>query len=193
VYAAVITSTALPLVPTPSDSITAFHDLTSPVGSPVAAERSVRTRLAAILALHALGGLDAGAGDYRWFDPQFGWEAEHDHARRVVARVRTAPAEDWLPPREFLLSESAAYTLTADQWRKRAEEYRGRAEFEGHQADELLTWARHFEEVAGGYSDHACRLARWSGGSWQCPRRVACVEAREWMGERNYARREWPE
>ena len=85
---AVLTAAFLTLAPSPYDILTAHADLTAPAGSPVAADRTPRTRVAALLVLHQLGGVDADAGEYRWFAAELGWGAEHDHARRVLARVR---------------------------------------------------------------------------------------------------------
>lgn len=189
---ALVTAAAVSVAPTPLDLLTASADLHAPTGASPLAERSPRARVAALLALHQLGGLDAGAADARWFHAELGWEGEHDCARRVVAAVRAAPVEDWLPPREWFAAESAAYYATAERWRKRAADYRERVEFEGHQAEALLAWARHFDAGAEAYSAAGCRYNGWAGTSWQRPRRVVLAEAREWLGEKAWERRAWP-
>mgnify|MGYP006921327168 CR=1 FL=1 len=145
------------------------HSTNRPVyeGAPPAVERSPRARVAAVLALHALGGLDAGSPDYRWFGPQLGWEAEHDCARRVALAARgAADLPDWLPPPAWFAAEAAAYTTAAGRWRRQAEVYRERIPWEIDREESLHAWARHFDAVADAHAEHACRLARWAGGSW---------------------------
>ncbi|MFO0801451.1 MAG: hypothetical protein U0804_28635, partial [Gemmataceae bacterium] len=102
------------------------------------------------------------------------------------------PVEDWLPPREWFAAESAAYYATAERWRRRASDYRERAEWENDREESLLEWARHFDAGAEAYSEMACRYNGWAGTSWQRPRRVVLAEAREWLGAERWERREWP-
>lgn len=189
---AIVAATVLSIEPSTHDTLTAFADLSAEPGTPVAAERSPRARLAALAALHALGGLDAGAPDFRWFSPTLGWESEIDHARRIVAQARTAPTLDWLPTRDHLAAEASAYSATAAAWRSRAAEYRARCEWEADREESLTAWAAHFEREAARYADHACRLYGWAGTSWQRPRRVVLAEEREWMGPARWDAREWP-
>lgn len=192
---AVVTAAFLTLAPSPYDLLTAHADLTAPVGSPVAADRTPRARVAALLVLHQLGGLDADAGEYRWFAAELGWGHEHDHARRVLARVRECPtlAEGaWVPPASWFAAEAAAYSATAAAWRRRAEDYRAREAWEADRAADLSAWAAHFEAVAAWYESHACRLSGWAGGSWTRPRRVVIGEVREFVGPAAWASRRWP-
>lgn len=190
---AVVIAAVLSVVPTPADSLTAFADLLAPVGTPPAADASPRSRLAAVTALHQLGGLDAGAPDFRWFAAGIGWQTETDHARRVVARARAAPADDWIPPAEWFRAESAVYAGAARLWRARAEEYRGRADWEPDRAEALTSWAMWMDAQACRISLHATLLHEWGSPAWQRPRRVVLADVREWLGETAWANRQWPE
>ena len=51
---AVVAATVVGLTPAPYDLLTAHADLTAPVGSPLAAERTPRARVAALLVLTRL-------------------------------------------------------------------------------------------------------------------------------------------
>lgn len=193
--APLVTAAALSACPSTSDRLAAFSDLTSPAGSPVAAAPSVRARLAAVDALHALGGLDADAGDHRWFTLAI-WESDHNYARKLAARVRECPplAEGaWVPPAAWFRSEADAAAEASLAWMRRAIECRERSVWEADRAEELLAWARYMEAVSGDLTDRGVRLRRWGGDSWQAPRRVVLAEIRDHIGPAAWAARRWPE
>lgn len=192
--AAIVTAAVVSTSPSTYDLLSAHADLHMPYGSPPLTERSPRMRLAMLVAMVAADALDRDAPDHRWFSPTLAWGTELDFARTLVARVRECPtlAEDWLPPAEWLRAEAAAFETCAAAWRRRAAEYRERSEWEGHQADELATWASWLDGQAGRYSAAGWQMAGFAGGSWSRPRRVVLQEARELIGEVGWQKREWP-
>lgn len=193
--AAIVTAAVVSATPTPSDLLAAHADVHAPPGTPAITSPSPRARLAMLAALVAADALDRDAPDYRWFSLDMSWESELGFARGLVSRVRTCPtlAEGaWVPPAGWFRDEAAAYGVCAAAWRRRAEEYRERAEWEADRAEPLLAWARYMEAQADGYSDAGWRVAGLAGGSWCRPRRVVLAEVREWVGEAAWQKRQWP-
>lgn len=174
-----VAATLLSVTPAPMDYLAASADLHAPAECPPLTERSPRMRTAMLVVMVQAGALDADAPDHRWFAPDLAWESELRCARGVVARVRDCPADD-APPRAWFAGMAAAAYADAAAWRRQAEEYRGRAGFEGHQSDDLLAWASWMDAVADGLSADACRFSGWAGPSWQRPRRIVAQEFRTW-------------
>lgn len=189
-----VAATVLSLAPSPSDLMSAHADLHAPLGAPALAARSPRAKIALLLAMVQLDVLDRDAGDYLWFGTGGVWDSDLNLARTLVQKVGTCPPlpADWIPPAAWFASESAGYYAVAEAYRRRADEYRGRAEMEGHQSEDLLAWAREFDVVAEAQSEMGGRYAAWSGCSWSRPRRVALAEIREWLGEDAWSARRWP-
>jgi hypothetical protein len=193
---AIIAATLLSVSPSPHDIIVAHADLTLPPAAAIQAVRTPRSRLAAILALRHLGGLDEDAGDYAWFSPGLSWESECDLARRIVAKARDCPTESdgaWVPPKAWFAARSAWHYAVAAHCHQQAEDHRGRVEWEIDRSEALHAKAREFDAVAQAHSDEACRFSGWSGTSWTRPRRVVLREVREWLGEAAWEARAWPE
>jgi hypothetical protein len=179
-FAALISLTLPAGILTPHDLLTAETTLHAPAGTEPPPQ-SGRMRAALLVVMSRHGAVDPGV-EVQWFPATLVWSSEVDYARRIVAKVRTCPplSEDRYPPREWFAAEAGRCRSLAEAYRKRACEYRTRADWEPDRANALADWARWFDGRAEVLFELAGRCDWWGQPSWSRPRRLLLAEG--WPG-----------
>ena len=179
-FAALIALTLPAGAPTPHDLLTAETTLHAPADTDPP-PRSGRMRAALLVVMSRCGAVDPGV-ELQWFPVNLEWGSELNYARWIVAKVQACPplSADRLPPREWFADEAGRLRWLAEAYRKRACEYRTRADWELDRAEALLTWARWFDGRAEVLCELAGRCEWWGQPSWSRPRRLLLAEG--WPG-----------
>lgn len=179
------------VIPHPADLFRADVILSAPVGTADESDGSPRERLAILWVMRRDGACDAGV-EREWFGPAHPFGSELDHARRILAITRSAPADDWLPPRAWFGGTAEYLYARATRLDADAATLRDWAEWNADRADLYRDAARQAELDADSLRCDAHRLAGWGAGGWAKPRRVVAAEVREWLGAAAWGRRELP-